>query len=57
MRRPLPFVSSLLFRLLNDFQIRFGVGELIDLFDLQAPIFVGDDVYDVDRLANGAYTV
>ena len=28
-----------------------GVGEILDIFDLEAPVFVGDDVSDGDRLA------
>ena len=32
-------------------EIGFGVGELIKLLDLQAPVFVGDDVRDKDHLA------
>lgn len=31
--------------------VGFRVGELMELFDLQAPVFVGDDVDDDDRLA------
>ena len=56
-RRTLLPLSSRRRDRLNKVEFSFGVRELLDLFDLQAPIFVGDDVYDVDRLANGAYTV
>ena len=30
----------------------FRVGELFDLLDFQAPVFVGDDVRDEDRFAD-----
>jgi hypothetical protein len=33
----------------NKIEFGFGVRELLDLFDLQAPIFVGNDVCDEDR--------
>jgi hypothetical protein len=29
----------------------FGVGELFELFDLQVPVFVRGDLYNVDRFA------
>jgi hypothetical protein len=32
-------------------EIGFGVRELLDLFDLQAPVFVGNDVCDDDQFA------
>jgi hypothetical protein len=36
---------------LNIVEFGFGVRELLILFYLQAPVFVGNDVYDDDRLA------
>ena len=36
---------------LNEVEMRFGVGELLHLFDLQASVIVGDDLCDVDRFA------
>lgn len=42
---------------LGYFQIGFGVGEFVELLDLQASIIVGNDVNDVDRLADGVYPV
>ena len=37
---------------LNKVEFSFGVRELLDLFDLQAPIFVGDDIRDEYRFAD-----
>ena len=34
---------------LNKVEMGFGVHEVFDLLDLQASIFVGGDLYDVDR--------
>ena len=33
---------------LNEVKMALGVGELLDLFDLQAPVFLGNDVVDED---------
>ena len=33
---------------LNKVKMDFGVGKLLNLLDLQAPVFVGDDVVDHD---------
>ena len=34
---------------LNSAEISFGVGKLFDPLDLQAPVFVSNDVFDEDR--------
>ena len=34
---------------LNSAEISFGVGKLFDQLDLQAPVFVSNDVFDEDR--------
>jgi hypothetical protein len=36
---------------LNKVEFGFGVREFLELFDLQASIFVGNDVCDEDRFA------
>ena len=36
---------------LNEVKIAFGVGELFDVLDFQASVFVGNDVVDNDRFA------
>lgn len=41
---------------LEKVEISFGVGELLKLFDLQASVFVGNDVSDEDHLAVHVYT-
>jgi len=38
-------------RLSDTAEVGFGVGKLLDLLDLQAPVFVGNDVPDEDRFA------
>ena len=40
---------------LNNVLIGFGIGELVELLDLQDSRFVGNDMYDVDRLASRIY--
>jgi len=37
---------------LKNVEVGFGVGEFLDLFDLQAPVFVGNDVRDEDRFTD-----
>jgi hypothetical protein len=34
---------------LNVVEFGFGIREVLELFELQAPVFVGDDVYDEHR--------
>lgn len=36
-------------------EIGFGVGKLLEFFDLQASVFVGNDVSDQDHLAGHVY--
>ena len=33
---------------LNGVEVGFGIGKFLGVFDLQAPVFVGDDVPDKD---------
>lgn len=40
---------------LNEVEMGFGVGELLHPLDFQAPVFVGDDLCDVDRFAGRLY--
>ena len=37
---------------LNKVEFGFGVRELFELFDLQAPVFVGNEVCDEERFAD-----
>lgn len=37
---------------LNKVKVGFGVGELLDLLDLQAPVLVSNDLRDVDRFTD-----
>jgi hypothetical protein len=50
-QRTLLLLSSRRCERLNIVEFGFGVRELLELFELQAPVFVGDDVYDEDRFA------
>ena len=46
--RPLGFCGR---NSVNSAEISFKVGKLFDQIDLQAPVFVGNDVFDEDRFA------
>ena len=50
-RRTLLFPNPRRCDRLSEIEIGFGVRELLEPFDLQAPVFVGDDIYDEDRFA------
>ena len=45
----LPLISPRHRDRLDEVEFGFGVRELLDLFGLQAPIFIGNDVYDEHR--------
>ena len=40
---------------LGNFPIGFEINELVEVLDLQASVIVGDNVDDVDRLADGIH--
>ena len=40
---------------LEKVDVGFGVGELVELLDLQASVFVGDDIRDEDIFASHVY--
>lgn len=40
---------------LHKVEVAFGVGEILDLLDLEAAVFVGNDVGDGDRFAGRLY--
>jgi hypothetical protein len=51
-QRALLFLSCHRRERLNIVEFRFGVREVLNLFYLQAPVFVGNDVRDEDRFAD-----
>ena len=52
LRRTLLLLGRCRTHCLNKVKMAFGVGELLNLLDLQAPVFVGDDMVDEDRFAD-----
>jgi len=50
-RRTLPLLGFRRLNRLNKVEMGFRVGEIFDMFDLEAPIFVGVDVSYSDRFA------
>jgi hypothetical protein len=51
-QRPLLILDPRRCDCLSKVEFGFGVRELLELFDLQAPVFVGHDVCDEDRFAD-----
>ena len=48
MQITLPLLGCRRSECLHKVDMGFGVGELLSVFDLQAPVFVGNDVFDED---------
>jgi hypothetical protein len=51
-RRTLSLLSTCRRDRLGKVEFGFGVRELLDPFELQAPVFIGNDVSDEDRFAD-----
>ena len=52
MQRTLPLLGCRRSECLHKVDMGFGVGELLSVLNLQAPVFVGNDVFDEDRFAS-----